>query len=129
MKKAIVKSICHDLLEQDWKNPLWEISVRKEYHINLLTGEKSKNEDDISRMLDGKRDWFLQRIKNLGADIEDFQKAVMRIHNNLEEVEIIYKEKRFFDMRDYRSEKESDESFGKAMKKLRKEIKKDKIKK
>lgn len=99
MRKNDIKGIVHDLLHIfDWRNPLERFTIKNKFVIDLVSGEIDYvEEDDLNRIYNEKREWFIERVENLGGNLEDFDKAIISVFGNKEKVEIVYKGKEFKD--------------------------------
>lgn len=109
MRKVDVKAILHDLLylEIDF-NPITYISLHHPLHLDLLTGEISYSgplgnyehplreesqdkEDDIYYFYKKKSEWFSKRLQKLGANLEEFDIAELKVSGKRERVRIIFR--------------------------------------
>ena len=98
MKANEVKGIVHDLIYlRDWQNPMERFFIENRFKINLITGDYDYEgeEDSITELYKEKRDWFIDRVKDLNGDLKDFEKAEISVYGKKESVEIIYKGKKF----------------------------------
>lgn len=97
MRKKDVNGILHDLLELDcWWNPSRIFFIDKRVEINLLTGNCSDSSGStLAKLLQSKREWFVDRVLSLGGCLEDFEKAVIIVYGTRERIEFIYKGEEF----------------------------------
>jgi len=103
MRIKEINNIIDSLLNlRDWKNPLWEMWIKKKLEFNLLTGEN--NYDDVDSVLElcqERRNWFLERVHFLKGNLSDFQKAEIIVGKNFERISITYKNKVFNKIKNY----------------------------
>ncbi|MCR4327717.1 MAG: hypothetical protein NUV46_04005 [Nanoarchaeota archaeon] len=101
MRIKEIKGIVNDLMNvSSWKNPLSLLPVQpdKKYEINLPTGKLNVDfEDSITEYLIEKYKWFINRVKNLKGNLNDFEEARIIIYIRKEKVKIKYKKKNFED--------------------------------
>ena len=103
MRIKEINNIIDSLLNlRDWRNPLWEIWIKKKLVFNLITGENNyKNSDSILELCQERRNWFLDRIRFLKGNLSNFKKAEIIVGKNFEEINIIYKDKIFNKSKNY----------------------------
>lgn len=105
MRIKEINNLVDSLLSlRNWKNPLWEFSIKKKLKFDLLTGKSNYTRlDSVLELCKEKRSWFLKRISFLNGDLADFQKAEISVEKTFESIIIIYKNKRFNQVKDYSS--------------------------
>lgn len=106
MKIKEIKGISKDLMELgESMNPLRYIWIKNEYEINLITGKLNiREKDTITEFLESKSRWFNNRIIRLNGKLADFSKAKITLIGNKEQLEIIYKDKKFSEEKSYINE-------------------------
>ena len=97
MRRKEVNGVAHDLIHlESWKNPLGIFCIKNKFKIDLITGKTNQvEEDSLSELCKNKSKWFLERIKKLNGNLNDFQKAEITVFMSKERVEIIYRNKLF----------------------------------
>ena len=92
-----MKNILDSLINLNiWKHPMETVDYPSEAKINLLTGKITcEGKDSVTEFLEEKYEWFIDRIKDLNGDLNDFKKAEIKISGKKETVKLIYKEKEF----------------------------------
>ena len=97
MRTKEINGIINDLLELiNWKNPMWEIGIKRTYEINLLNGNLNNNlKDDLTKYLSEKYKCFSDRIKELKGKMNDFGEAKIKLFIRKEKITIKYKGKTF----------------------------------
>lgn len=99
MRKKDIQGIVNDLINLEaWKNPLYWAFVRERRTFDLLSKKIAPEEkgDSISELMEDKRAWFQERIKNLKGNLNDFKKATITVSGFIEKIEIIYNKETFF---------------------------------
>lgn len=101
MRTNELKGVVHDLIwQENWQNPVASgfisDSFFKKVICDLKTGEVlPARDDDISKMLKSKAEWFADFVKKKGGDLKDFEKAEIQIIGKKEKVFLIYKGEEF----------------------------------
>ncbi len=122
MRANQVKGIVNDLVHvsEDF-NPMNWVWLKEKRNFDLL-GKRSFGKDSLAKLYEMKRNWFLERIKKLKGNLNDFQKAKIHIFGKKEKIEVVYKNQIFSNEQIYGwEESESNKEFLKEMRKQKRE--------
>lgn len=97
MRKSDINGILYDILDlNNWVNPLYRIKIPEKFEIDLLTGKTNqKEEDSLTEFYNAKRKWFLNRVKKLDGNLNDFQEAKIIAFGNNEKIILVYQNKKY----------------------------------
>jgi hypothetical protein len=120
MRTNQIQGIINDLIHlgEDF-NPLIWVWIKEKFDFNLI-GKKNFGKDSLAEFYEMKKNWFINRVKKLKGNIDDFQKAKIHVFGKKEKIEIVYKNKEFSNEKIYGLDNNTKE-FLKEMRRQKKE--------